>query len=216
MTTRRGSQYSIQSNGAELRGIIDPSKGKRKGNIPSGTESTQGSALYQRQVPEMPIIFEPELELSMSNSNRYKSHSEGSDRHFHEPVQAVLHSVQRQGLGNVPSNTPRSYELLEHPEKVPHRGGNNEILQCMESTIIQTSNQRDQGVPCQKEGGNQGRSPSSFYQQSPSQPTVTPMNNHPPQWVLWQFQPERKLWSIGHIICLWKIVPSWCSMAPWP
>ncbi|MBW0497871.1 hypothetical protein O181_037586 [Austropuccinia psidii MF-1] len=41
----------------------------------------------------------------------------------------------------------------------------------MESTIIQTSNQRDQGVPCQKEGGDQGRSPSSFYQQTPSQPT---------------------------------------------
>ncbi|MBW0546180.1 hypothetical protein O181_085895 [Austropuccinia psidii MF-1] len=41
----------------------------------------------------------------------------------------------------------------------------------MESTIIQTSNQNNQGVPCQNEGGNQGRSPSSFYQQAPSQPT---------------------------------------------
>ncbi|MBW0537771.1 hypothetical protein O181_077486 [Austropuccinia psidii MF-1] len=41
----------------------------------------------------------------------------------------------------------------------------------MESTIIQTSNKRDQGITCQKEGGNQGRSPSSFYQQAPSQPT---------------------------------------------
>ncbi|MBW0591664.1 hypothetical protein O181_131379 [Austropuccinia psidii MF-1] len=41
----------------------------------------------------------------------------------------------------------------------------------MDSTIIQTSNQKDQGIPCQKRGGNQGRSPSSFYQQAPSQPT---------------------------------------------
>ncbi|MBW0523650.1 hypothetical protein O181_063365 [Austropuccinia psidii MF-1] len=41
----------------------------------------------------------------------------------------------------------------------------------MESTIIKTSNQKYQGVPCQKEGGNQGKSPSSFYQQAPSQPT---------------------------------------------
>ncbi|MBW0593973.1 hypothetical protein O181_133688 [Austropuccinia psidii MF-1] len=41
----------------------------------------------------------------------------------------------------------------------------------MESTIIQASNQKDQGIPCQKEGGNQGRSPISFYQQAPSQPT---------------------------------------------
>ncbi|MBW0506794.1 hypothetical protein O181_046509 [Austropuccinia psidii MF-1] len=108
MNTRRGSQYFIQSDGAGIRDKIDPSKGKRKGKIPSGTESTQGSALSQRHVPEIPMISEPELELSMSNSNRYKSHSEGADRHLHEPVQTILHSVQGQGLGNVATYTPRS------------------------------------------------------------------------------------------------------------
>ncbi|MBW0582621.1 hypothetical protein O181_122336 [Austropuccinia psidii MF-1] len=98
----------------------------------------------------MPMISEPELELSMSDSNRYQSHSEGSNRHLHEPLQRVLNIVQRQGLGNVASNTPRSDELLAHPVKVPQRGGNIKILQWMEFTIIQTSNQKDQGVPCQK------------------------------------------------------------------
>ncbi|MBW0499110.1 hypothetical protein O181_038825 [Austropuccinia psidii MF-1] len=170
MTTRRGSQYSIQSDGAGLRGRTDPSKGKRKGNIPSGTESTQGSALSQRQVPEIPIISESELELSISDLNRYKSPLGGSDRHLHEPVQAILHSVKGQGLGNVATNTPSSDELLTHPQKVPQRGGNIEILQLIQSTIIQTSNQKDQGLPCQKEGSNQGRSPISFHQQAPSQP----------------------------------------------
>ncbi|MBW0519684.1 hypothetical protein O181_059399 [Austropuccinia psidii MF-1] len=159
MTTRRGSQYSIQSDGAGLRGRIDPSKGKRKGKIPSGTESTEGSALSQRQVPKIAIKAEPELELSISDSNRYKSHSEGSNRNLHEPVQALLHSVQGQGLGNVATNTPMSDEILANPQKIPQRGGNSEILQLMESTIIQTSNQKDQGIPCQKEEGNQGRSP---------------------------------------------------------
>ncbi|MBW0500333.1 hypothetical protein O181_040048 [Austropuccinia psidii MF-1] len=135
-------------------------------------ESPQGSALSQRKVPEIPMISEPELELSMSNSKRYKSHSEGSDRHLHEPVKAVIHRVQRQGLGNVASNTPRNYELLAHPSKVPQREGDSGILQWMESTVIQASNQKDQGVPLQKEGGKQGRSPSSFYQQASSQPTT--------------------------------------------
>ncbi|MBW0547619.1 hypothetical protein O181_087334 [Austropuccinia psidii MF-1] len=171
MTTRRASQYLIQSDEAGLRGRIDSSKGQRKGKIPSGTESTKGNALFKGQVPEMPMISEPELELIMSNSNRYKSHSEGSDRHLHEPVQTILHSVQGQGLGNIATNTLSSDEVLEHPQKLFQRGGNSEILQWMESTIIQTSNQRDQGVPCQKEGGNQERSPSSLYQQAPSQPT---------------------------------------------
>ncbi|MBW0485086.1 hypothetical protein O181_024801 [Austropuccinia psidii MF-1] len=39
----------------------------------------------------------------------------------------------------------------------------------MESTIIQTSNQKDKGLT-KKEGRKQGRSPSSFYQQAISQP----------------------------------------------
>ncbi|MBW0589953.1 hypothetical protein O181_129668 [Austropuccinia psidii MF-1] len=124
MTTRRGSKYSIKSDGAGRIYIIDPSKGKRKGKIPSGAESTQGSAISQRQVPEMPIISKPKLELSMSTCNRYNWHSEGSDRHLNEPVQAALHHVQGQGLENVATNPPRSDELLAHFEKVLQRGGN--------------------------------------------------------------------------------------------
>ncbi|MBW0582403.1 hypothetical protein O181_122118 [Austropuccinia psidii MF-1] len=168
MTTRRKFQYYIQSDGSGLKSRVEPTKGKRKGKIPSGAEYTQGSAIYQRQVPEMPIISEPEFELSMSNSNRSKSNSEGLDRHINEPVQEVLHSVQGKGLENVFTNPQRSDELLAHPEKVPQRGGNSEILQWMEYTIIQTSNQK--GVPSQKEGGKQGRSPISFYQKASSQP----------------------------------------------
>ncbi|MBW0593282.1 hypothetical protein O181_132997 [Austropuccinia psidii MF-1] len=111
MTTRRGSQYSIQSDGAGLKSRIDPSKGKRKGKIPSGTESTQGSAISQMQVPEIPIISEPELELSMTDSNR----------HLHEPVKAVPHGVQGPGLGNVSTNPPKSDELLAYPQRIPQR-----------------------------------------------------------------------------------------------
>ncbi|MBW0551597.1 hypothetical protein O181_091312 [Austropuccinia psidii MF-1] len=107
----------------------------------------------------------------MSISNRYKSHSEGSDRHIHESVQTALHGVQGKRLGNVATNPPRSDELLANPEKFPQRVGNIEILQWMESTIIQTSNQKNKGVHCQKEGDKQGRSPSSFYQQASGQPT---------------------------------------------
>ncbi|MBW0468828.1 hypothetical protein O181_008543 [Austropuccinia psidii MF-1] len=98
MTTRRRSQYSIKSYGAVLRSRVDPSMWKRKGKVPSGTESAQESAISQSQVPEIPIISGEELDLSMSNSNRYKSHSEGSNRHIHEQVQTILHHVQGQGL----------------------------------------------------------------------------------------------------------------------
>ncbi|MBW0559629.1 hypothetical protein O181_099344 [Austropuccinia psidii MF-1] len=167
MTTRRGSQYSTQSDEAGLRSRITPSKGKQKGKIPTETEFTHRSAISQRQVPEMPIVSEPELGLSIGNSNRYKLHSEGSDRPLHQPVQAVLHSVQGQALGKVSTNPPRSEERLEHPEKVPQQRRISEILQWMESIIIQTSNQKDKGLEQKKEG----RSPSSFYQKATSQPT---------------------------------------------
>ncbi|MBW0561393.1 hypothetical protein O181_101108 [Austropuccinia psidii MF-1] len=43
----------------------------------------------------------------------------------------------------------------------------------MEFTIIQASNQEDKGIPCQKEGGKQGRNTSSFYQKASSQPAST-------------------------------------------
>ncbi|MBW0465212.1 hypothetical protein O181_004927 [Austropuccinia psidii MF-1] len=149
MTKRRGSQYSIQSDGTGLRSRFDPSKGKRKGKIPSGTESTQGSAILQRKVPRMLMISDPELEL----------------------IQTVLHSIQGQELGIVTTNPPRSDELLEHTETLPQRGRNSKILQWMKSTIIQASNQNDKGLPCQKEGGKKRKSPSSFYQKASSQPT---------------------------------------------
>ncbi|MBW0474651.1 hypothetical protein O181_014366 [Austropuccinia psidii MF-1] len=64
MTTREGSQYLIQSYGGGITSINDPTKGKRKGKIPSVIESTQGTANSQRQVPEIPIISEPALELN--------------------------------------------------------------------------------------------------------------------------------------------------------
>ncbi|MBW0485564.1 hypothetical protein O181_025279 [Austropuccinia psidii MF-1] len=86
-------------------------------------------------------------------------------------MQAVLHHVQGQGLGNVGTNQPRSYEILENPEEVAQRGGNIEILKWMEYTIIQTSNKKDNGLAQQEKGGKQGRSPSSFYQKASSQPT---------------------------------------------
>ncbi|MBW0497087.1 hypothetical protein O181_036802 [Austropuccinia psidii MF-1] len=40
----------------------------------------------------------------------------------------------------------------------------------MKSTIIQTSNQKDKQMTPKKEGGKQGRSPSSVYQKATSQP----------------------------------------------
>ncbi|MBW0546445.1 hypothetical protein O181_086160 [Austropuccinia psidii MF-1] len=108
MTTRMGFQYAIQSDGGGLRDRNDPKKGEKRGKIPSIKEFTQGSAISQRQVLEIPIISEPELELNMSNSNREKSHSYSSNRHIHEPVEAVLHGLQGQILGNGATNAPRN------------------------------------------------------------------------------------------------------------
>ncbi|MBW0542152.1 hypothetical protein O181_081867 [Austropuccinia psidii MF-1] len=136
MPTRRGSQYSTQSDGGRLRSKNDPTKGK----IPWGTEFIQGSKISRRQLPQIPIISEPELELGMSHSNRDKSHSEGSDRGINEPVQKVLHFLQGKILVIAATNTTRCHELLEHPPTVPIGAQNSEIPKWMESTIIQTSN----------------------------------------------------------------------------
>ncbi|MBW0593186.1 hypothetical protein O181_132901 [Austropuccinia psidii MF-1] len=86
----------------------------------------------------------------MSNSNRDKSHSEGSDRHICEPLKDVLHNLQGKRLRNVATNTSRSDEFPAHSQKTPHRGGNSEIIQWVESTIIQTSYQKYKGLEKKK------------------------------------------------------------------
>ncbi|MBW0466679.1 hypothetical protein O181_006394 [Austropuccinia psidii MF-1] len=134
MTPRRGSQFSIQLDLGGLRGGNYPTEGKRKGKICT-------NSISQMQVPEMPIISEPELELSMSHSNRNQSHSEGSEIILQEPVQAVLHSLKRKIFENAAPNPPRSDDLLVHPQNIPKGGGNSEILKWMESTIIQALSQ---------------------------------------------------------------------------
>ncbi|MBW0578317.1 hypothetical protein O181_118032 [Austropuccinia psidii MF-1] len=85
----------------------------------------------------------------------------------------------------------------------------------MESTVIQVANQKDQGVPLQKEGGKQGISPSSFYQRASSQPTspsVTTTKNDPPLLVLRQLQPETKLGQLATQYLYGQFGPLWCSM----
>ncbi|MBW0463578.1 hypothetical protein O181_003293 [Austropuccinia psidii MF-1] len=103
-----------------------------------------------QQVLEIPIISEPELELSRSHLNRNKEYSKGSNRYIHEPVQTVIHIQYRQGLVKVSPNPPRSDELLANTQENPSGGGNGEIHQWMESTITQTSNKNNKGMAQQK------------------------------------------------------------------
>ncbi|MBW0516986.1 hypothetical protein O181_056701 [Austropuccinia psidii MF-1] len=90
---------------------------------------------------------------------------------MNEPVQEVSHIVQGERLENVATNPPRSDELLVHSQKIPKRGINCQILQWMESNIIQTTNQKYERLEQQKERGNKGKSLSSFYKQATNQPT---------------------------------------------
>ncbi|MBW0488797.1 hypothetical protein O181_028512 [Austropuccinia psidii MF-1] len=74
---------------------------------------------------------------------------------------------------NAATNPPRINELLAHLEKIPQRGGNSELLQWIESTIIQTSNQENKGTEQQKERGKKGRPPVASNSK--------PQTNQPPQ-----------------------------------
>ncbi|MBW0466130.1 hypothetical protein O181_005845 [Austropuccinia psidii MF-1] len=109
----------------------------------------------------------------MSHSKRNKSHSKSSDRHINEPVQAVLHSLQRQRLGNCATNSPRSDELLENPQMFPEGGENSEILQWIESTVIKNSNPENKGM-AQKER-------EASKEEAPVASTSKPQANQPPQ-----------------------------------
>ncbi|MBW0534966.1 hypothetical protein O181_074681 [Austropuccinia psidii MF-1] len=159
MTTRRGPQYSIQSDEGRLRSRNDTTNGKRKDKILNGKEYTKGSAISQREVPEIPFICDPEFELSIIHSKKDKLHSHGSDRNVHYSVKTVFHNLQRQRLENSATNSPRSDEVLPHPQKFPKGGANIKILQWMESTIIQTSNQKKNYWDNKKREGRKEEAP---------------------------------------------------------
>ncbi|MBW0536320.1 hypothetical protein O181_076035 [Austropuccinia psidii MF-1] len=95
--------------------------------MPSGTESTQESSICKRKVSEIQIISGPELEPSISHSNRNQSHSETSDRNLNEPVQEVLHTPQRKRLVKSTTTPPRSDELMAHHQKISEGRGSSKI-----------------------------------------------------------------------------------------
>ncbi|MBW0490360.1 hypothetical protein O181_030075 [Austropuccinia psidii MF-1] len=106
----------------------------------------------------MPLISEPESELIMGNSNSYKSHSEGSDRHLHEAVKEVLHGVQGQILGNGATNPQRRDELQEHPEKQWHNKKSEESKE--EAPVASTSKPPQEGKRKKKKNWRKPYSPA--------------------------------------------------------
>ncbi|MBW0521703.1 hypothetical protein O181_061418 [Austropuccinia psidii MF-1] len=119
----------------------------------------------------------------MSNFNRDKSHYKGSNRHRYDPVRALLHGVQGHKLGNVATNTPRSDELLAYSQKASQRGGNSEPLQGMESTIIQTSNQKIKAWHNQRREASKEKAPlASTSKPQASQPSQEGKKNKNNNW----------------------------------
>ncbi|MBW0515338.1 hypothetical protein O181_055053 [Austropuccinia psidii MF-1] len=92
---------------------------------------------------------------------------------MHEPLQAVVHIIQRQIQGNSATNTLRRNEILETPPEISEGEGNNKIVQWMESTIVQNSNKKI------KEWHNTKRETSK--QEAPVASTSKPQVNQPPQ-----------------------------------
>ncbi|MBW0489066.1 hypothetical protein O181_028781 [Austropuccinia psidii MF-1] len=145
----------------------------KKGRIPSGTESTQGSAISQRQVPEIPITSEPELELSVSSSNRNKSNSKGSNRQINEQLQAVLHSLQKKDweiLPHIHQGVISSWnilkKILKEQEIVKYYNGWNPLSSKPQIERI-------------KEWHNKKREASK--EQAPLASTSKQQSSHPPQ-----------------------------------
>ncbi|MBW0558293.1 hypothetical protein O181_098008 [Austropuccinia psidii MF-1] len=150
MTTREGSQYFMQSDGGGLKSINYPTKGKIKGKIPSVTESTQGIAISNH-------IQRAQIDIYMSKYKQYYT---------------VYQDKNWEMLPKIHKGVMNSWHILKKLLKEALKGqGNSEILQWMESTIIQASNEKDKGFAQKKEVGKQSRSQSSFYHQATSQPS---------------------------------------------
>ncbi|MBW0582685.1 hypothetical protein O181_122400 [Austropuccinia psidii MF-1] len=129
-----------------------------------------------RSVPtDFDVNSEPEL--IHDHISRAEPFSSGRNRNISMPVQKLVQSSQRRGVGNMPKPLAGGHELLLTHQELSGSGEDHRALRRMETPVLQRQGQKDKGlveepksfIHRQEEGtGNDSsfgdRSPSGVYQ----------------------------------------------------
>ncbi|MBW0582623.1 hypothetical protein O181_122338 [Austropuccinia psidii MF-1] len=173
--TRNGSTYSVQTNG--------PGQGRSNTTTTSSKSSSRKTHLEDaRTAPHSPrsvptnFDVNSEPELIEGNVLRDEKLSSGSHRNISVPLQKLVQSSKRRGVGNMAKNFAGGHELLLTHQEISGSGEEHRTLRRVEHIVFQRKGQKDKELVeepnsfiCRAEEGigndhSFGRRPSGVYQ----------------------------------------------------
>ncbi|MBW0508196.1 hypothetical protein O181_047911 [Austropuccinia psidii MF-1] len=139
--TRNGSNYSVQPDGCgQGRGKIK-SKSVKYSSRKTHMEDARVAPHSPRSVPtDFEVNSEPEL--IHDNISRAEPFSSGSNSNISMPVQKLVQSSQRRGVGNMPKPLAGGHELLLTHQEHSGSGEYHRTLRRLEPIFLQRQSQK--------------------------------------------------------------------------
>ncbi|MBW0494973.1 hypothetical protein O181_034688 [Austropuccinia psidii MF-1] len=140
--TRNGSNYPVQPDGfGQGRGQTKSRSGKsssRKTHLEDSRVATHSP----RSAPTN-VDVNSESELIHDNISRVEPFSSGRNRNLSMPIQELVQSIQRGGVGNMPKPLAGGHELLLTHQELSGSGEDHTTLWMLEPIVAQRQDQKD-------------------------------------------------------------------------
>ncbi|MBW0477928.1 hypothetical protein O181_017643 [Austropuccinia psidii MF-1] len=140
--TRNGSNYSVQPDGCGQGRGKTKSRSAKSSSRKTHLEDARVAPHSPRSVPtDFDVNSEPEL--IHDNISRDEPFSSGSNRNISMPIQKLVQSSQRRGVGNMPEPLAGSHELLLTHQELSGSGEDHRCLKRAEPPVLQRKGQKD-------------------------------------------------------------------------
>ncbi|MBW0570397.1 hypothetical protein O181_110112 [Austropuccinia psidii MF-1] len=139
--TRNGSNSSVQPDGCgKGRGKTKP-RSVKSSSMKTYMEDSRVAPHFPRSVPtDFDVNSEPKL--IHDNISRAEPFLSGRNRNISMPVQKLVHSSQRRGVGNMPKPLAEGHELLLTHQELSGSGEDYRTLRRLEPIVLQRQGQK--------------------------------------------------------------------------
>ncbi|MBW0553006.1 hypothetical protein O181_092721 [Austropuccinia psidii MF-1] len=140
--TRNGSNYSVQPDGCGQGRGKTKSRSAKSSSRKTHLEDARVAPHSPRSVPtDFDVNSEPEL--IHDNISRAEPFSSGSNRNISIPIQKLVQSSQRRGVGNMVKPLAGGHELLLTHQELSGSGKDHRTLRRLEPIVLQRQSQKD-------------------------------------------------------------------------
>ncbi|MBW0585977.1 hypothetical protein O181_125692 [Austropuccinia psidii MF-1] len=141
--TRNGSNYSVQPDGYGQGRGKTKSRSDKSSSRKTHLEDSRVSPHSPRSVPTN-FDANSDPELIHYNISRAEPFSSGSNRNISMPIQKLVQSSQRRGVGNMPKPLAGGHELLLTHQEISGSREYHRTLRRVEPPVLQRHGQKDE------------------------------------------------------------------------